>query len=813
MSHNINKLKVALICGGPSPERGISLNSARSVMDHLSGCNIEIVPFYVDTEKNFYKISNSNLYCNTPSDFDFKLSQISSKLEPQSLISQLKDCDISFPVIHGAFGEDGEIQEFFEKNDIAYIGCSSKACSKMFYKNKAAEILKKNNYNTITSKTLKASIGNLQKQINDFWEEHDIKRAVIKPTAGGSSIGVHSVKTKKEAEKYANLLLSENWGDEILIEEFCEGREFTVIIIENDKGEPVPLIPTEIRISYEDNAIFDYRRKYLPTNNTSWYCPPHFTNNQIDEIRKKAKELFILFEMQDFARIDGWILNNGNIVFTDFNPISGMEQNSFIFQQSTRVGITHSNILNMILSNACKRNNIALPKSINVEPIRKNKVNVLFGGKTAERQVSVMSGTNIWLKLRKSEKYIPEPFLLDQSGAVWRLPYTYALNHTVEEIYENCLTAGATIERLKSYAKIIRHDLFLDTRIIDDYKIPEKITFEQFMELSKKQNAFVFLGLHGGEGEDGTIQTKLEANNLYYNGSDSKASELCMDKYITGQAVNKMGEEKIFSCPKRKVSTAELTSITPEKMKDFWGNLTKSMKTETFVIKPVNDGCSAGIIRLNSMNDMRTYINLLKEKATYIPKETFENQNEIIEMSANSNSDFIIESFIKTDRISIKNDEFIYNKNTGWLEFTIGVLEQNGKYHSLSPSITVAEGEILSLEEKFQGGTGINVTPPPENIISKEIVDDLKLAIEKTAKALTIKNYARIDAFFNLNTHEVIIIEANTLPALTPSTVIYHQALAEEIPMNPTQLLETIIELKTGCISLDNENLSYTKIA
>ena len=66
-------MKVSLICGGPSLERGISLNSARSLLDHLQSETIEVVPFYLDYKKNAYAISKAQLYSNTPSDFDFKL--------------------------------------------------------------------------------------------------------------------------------------------------------------------------------------------------------------------------------------------------------------------------------------------------------------------------------------------------------------------------------------------------------------------------------------------------------------------------------------------------------------------------------------------------------------------------------------------------------------------------------------------------------------------------------------------------------------------------------------------------------------------
>ena len=66
--------------------------------------------------------------------------------------------------------------------------------------------------------------------------------------------------------------------------------------------------------------------------------------------------------------------------------------------------------------------------------------------------------------------------------------------------------------------------------------------------------------------------------------------------------------------------------------------------------------------------------------------------------------------------------------------------------------------------------------------------------MQKVAKKLQIQNYARIDLFFNYLTEQIIIIEVNTLPALTPSTVLYHQALAEDPPISPKSLLEKLID-------------------
>ena len=137
----------------------------------------------------------------------------------------------------------------------------------------------------------------------------------------------------------------------------------------------------------------------------------------------------------------------------------------------------------------------------------------------------------------------------------------------------------------------------------------------------------------------------------------------------------------------------------------------------------------------------------------------------------------------------------------GWVEVTIGIIQDGtlhhkGTLHALSPSLTVAEGEVLSVEEKFQGGTGVNMTPPPEQYVKPAVLARVKKSAEKVAEVLNIEGYCRMDAFIQIDTGDLILIEVNTLPALTPSTVLYHQSLAEKKPMYPLELLEKIVENK-----------------
>lgn len=785
-------MKVVVLCGGPSLERGISLNSARSVLDHLSSKEIEVVPIYFNTSRQAYKISPAQLYCNTPSDFDFKLQQSAKPMTDESLVKFLQEADMVFPVIHGQFGEDGTLQAFLEKNKIPFVGSGSETCKLAFDKFTSNQFISQHGFFTLPSTVLKIFHNDHKKIIDNFFREHTITRAVVKPATSGSSIGVFSVSTPEEALQKATYLFSKRMDTRVVIEPFAQGTEFTVIILENRFGLPVALPPTEIETDYTKHQIFDFRKKYLPTRQVIYHCPPRFDDKTIDKIQAQAEQIFALLKMRDFGRFDGWVLPNGQIWFCDFNPISGMEQNSFVFQQSSRVGLTHAGFLQHVLQSACRRQKINFPeiKEPKNKPNKKN-INVLFGGQTSERQVSLMSGTNVWLKLRKSDKYQPQPFLWDTKGNVWRLPYQLALNHTVEEIAENCEKYAAAKRRLKDFEERSRMRLGLfETNNDKEFGEPQKLTLEKFFQDSK----FIFNASHGAFGEDGQLQKMMAENGVKFNGSPEVVSRLCMDKWATAEKLNKNPVKNLSAIPKKLIKTSDLLLLKNDELKKFWQQLKKDLKAKTLIVKPRADGCSTGVVHLFSGEDLQKYQKALLNGTTAIPKKTFRNQTGIIEMPTAMPDDLLFETFIETDILKVKNNRLKHYKKTGWVETTIGVIENNSKLHVFNPSLTIADGEVLSVEEKFQGGTGVNITPPPADLMKPSLVKKVRTTIEELADKIGIKGYARIDAFMNTQTGQLLLIEINSLPALTPSTVLYHQGLAEDPPIFPRELLEKIIK-------------------
>jgi len=790
-SDKMDRIRVALLFGGPSEESGISLNSARSVSDHLHSDKIEILPIYYDSDLVPYLIDRARLYSNTPSDFTFKLAEFATALSEEALIDFLRGCDLAFPAIHGAFGEDGVLQEFLEKVGINFVGAPSKACQSCFDKFIASKTLAEKGH--FTSPVMAIDRGYTSGALNEleeFFKLHKIKRAIVKPSQGGSSVGVSSVHNPQDALRCVEELFLIPHNKRVVIEPFCEGREFTTVILEESPGSPVSLLPVEVEMDYATGDIFDYRRKYLPTRQASYHCPARFDDDTVARIQKQAEELFMLFGMRDFARFDGWLLPDGRVWFFDFNPISGMEQNSFLFIQAARLGLSHRDLLSYVVERAVRRTRDCSLNFDQENNSDKTAVRVVFGGDTAERQVSVMSGTNVWLKLKNSKRFAPEPYFLDLDRKIWKLPYALALNHTAEDIYDACVSAHDTFSRDSRLRQAVLSRLKLES--VGDEQgefLPEKSSLEEFLQ----DKTPVFIGLHGGFGEGGDFQQLLEQSAICFNGSGSKASRLCMDKYLLGDFVSSLNDPNLKSLPKVRLEKAELDLLDVAKVEQLWLKVAGELDSNCLVVKPIGDGCSAGIVALKSADELFSYIQAARSGEPRIPLGTFEQQGGPIEMPSVHPEALLLEPFIETDMIEVKGAQLSVHDRSGWIELTVGVVGRQGAMRSLSPSITVAASFILSVEEKFQGGTGINITPPPEKVLSTRALEQVKSSMAKLANAVELRGYARIDIFVKRETGEVVVIEINTLPGLTPSTVIYHQALAENPPIYPTQFLEKIL--------------------
>jgi D-alanine--D-alanine ligase len=802
-------LNVALLLGGPSEERAISLNSARSVADHLEGDGIVIDPIiYFDAGRRPYAIDRKMLYSNTPSDFDFKLSRIAEPLGHTELAELLRGADVAFPVMHGLFGEDGEVQALLEDLNVPYVGSASEPCRIAYDKYLAHEALREAGIPTVPSvlfssrKPLGVSIEDDRAVVNQA------PSAVLKPAAGGSSLGICVLRQERDG-RGGQLLgaISEacfRYG-RVVVQPFIHGVEFTTVVIDGPQGA-VALLPVEIELHRRTSPeeIFSFRHKYFPSDDCRYHCPPQRPDAIIAAIRQLAENVFNVLHLRDFARIDCWLDEDQRLLVSDVNPISGMEQNSFFFIQAAEVGMTHSDVLRLVLSSACRRTGLQPPFAAwrTADEIRgRARIAVLFGGETAERHVSVLSGTNVWLKLMRSKRFEPVPYLLESPTNVWEVPYSLALRHSVEQIVESCHSANATEDR-RYLAEEVATRLSLEPwqRRVPSV-IPRAVSLDELLGEAK----VVFVALHGGFGEDGTLQDILDRKGVAYNGSGPDASRVCMDKYETSLRLAGREKEGIFTARKLKVAASDERLHAAER---FWPLLLEACGSPKVMVKPIADGCSAGVVPLASATELRVYVDALERGAAQLDGRHFTElaDDQTVDLPHRL-TDLLFEEFVVTDHIEVVDIQgtdgepagldWHIDQDTAWIEVTVGVLGNAGDMQALSPSLTIAKKGVLSVEEKFMGGTGINITPPPSpplGRVAPDAVARTRRLVRRAANVLGVGGYARIDAFMNRHSGDIMVIEVNSLPGLTPSTVFYHQALEEVPALYPRELLEKIID-------------------
>jgi D-alanine-D-alanine ligase len=563
----------------------------------------------------------------------------------------------------------------------------------------------------------------------------------------------------------------------VMVEGFIEGREFSCIVVENENGEGIALPPTEIRKGKE---LFDYRSKYLPGLSRK-ITPIDLPGEKIMTIMHECERLFKALNFDVYARIDGFAANDGKIYLNDPNTTSGMMPSSFFFHQAAEIGLNPSQFLTYIIRTSLNRRAVQAGLNLAYNQLlarldalisdditadkKRTRVAVVLGGYSSERHISVESGRNVYEKLASSEQYVPFPVFLAgnrEHHTLYRIPINLMLKDNADDIREKAehFTVHPVIGEIVKRAEGITKKYAGAGSLM----APEKIDYQQLAQVADE----VFIALHGRPGEDGEIQTRLEKVGLPYNGSGQKSSAITIDKYTTNEILRANG-----------FLVAEHLLVSQEEWCNDRAGVEKKLKERIhfpFIAKPVDDGCSSAVKKIKTIEEFDAFCKLmfrpldadLDPTASAVlhirPKEEFPNKNVIL----------VEELISRRDA-----DHF--------LEVTGGMLtkfNEKGEidYEVFEASEALAEGEVLSLEEKFLAGQGQNITPAryardPE--LRQTISNQVKERLGSAARVLGVTGYCRIDAFvrvYNSGRAEVIFIEVNSLPGMTPATCIFHQA-------------------------------------
>lgn len=293
---------IAVLAGGWSKEREISLESGKNVYNALIDGGVECL---------FFDVKKDNL----------------------ATLWQLK-FDKAFILMHGIGGEDGFIQKQLEQHNIPFTGSSSASSKIAINKAKTKKVWQQNNLTTADFiVSFKNKNNNIQPHFPPPW--------VLKPASEGSSFGISKVDNALDLAK--ELAIAHNYDDEVVIEQYIAGREYTVAIL-NDKTLPI------IEIEHKQ-AIWDYDNKYL-TNTTKYHCPCDLSAHNIKKIRQISQAAFNILGASNWGRVDLILDANDNIFLLEINTIPGMTSHSLVPMAIKADGMSLLDFLNSVLDKA-----------------------------------------------------------------------------------------------------------------------------------------------------------------------------------------------------------------------------------------------------------------------------------------------------------------------------------------------------------------------------------------------------------------------------------------------------------------------------
>ena len=292
--------KIAVLMGGPGEEKDVSLKSGEAIKKALNHNGYDVTSIILDT-----------------------------KLE--KLVKELLSVDLVFLGLHGNIGENGTIQGFLDALGIIYTGSGPLSSAICMDKNISKIIAKNNGIMTPKWKLCNTAI-------------HDAKMnypVIVKPNGQGSTVGLqiaHNESELKPALEYAF-----NYDNSVLVEEYIQGRELTVMLIDG-KAQPV----CEIIPSHE---FYDYECKYT-AGMSKYICPAEIDDNISNYVKKISENLFDLLKCENYSRADFRMDDQNKFWFLEMNTLPGMTDTSLAPISALAAGISFNELIDKIVIHA-----------------------------------------------------------------------------------------------------------------------------------------------------------------------------------------------------------------------------------------------------------------------------------------------------------------------------------------------------------------------------------------------------------------------------------------------------------------------------
>jgi len=323
-------MKIAVLIGGTSPERDVSLDSGKNIGEALRKNGHEVLEFDPG-------LSTKQLI----SDLDISrdgLEFLQNKPGLYSNIFLLKylNIDLVFNGLHGGDGENGVIQILLDSLGIKFTGSGSEACMLAMDKEISKMLLQQAGLPTAKS----IAIRSIREKINLSELNFPL---IVKPADGGSSLGHTILENDLNIRKAVEFAFK--YGKKVLVEEFISGKEIAAGVL---AGEALPLV--HIKPAHD---VYDYECKYTP-GMSSYEVPAKIDQKTTLQIQDYAVEMFRLFGCRDYARIDFLVDEKGRMIILEANTLPGMTETSLFPKAAKEVGYSFEQLIEKIVQEAVK---------------------------------------------------------------------------------------------------------------------------------------------------------------------------------------------------------------------------------------------------------------------------------------------------------------------------------------------------------------------------------------------------------------------------------------------------------------------------
>ncbi len=323
--------RIAVLSGGRSSEREVSIASGRSVAAALAAQGAEVFAIEIGASGRWELAA--------PTSSDSPGTALDGRLPSQAVAASLADVDVVFPVLHGPFGEDGTVQGLLELAGVPYVGAGVTASALAMDKDLFKSVLRDNGIPVTANTTFRS--GDAVSNPYDY-------PVFVKPARLGSSIGIS--KAHDNEEFTAAVALAFRHDEKVLVEEFVDGSEIEIGVLGN--RNPIASIPGEIVV--ERNEWYDYAAKY-DEGEMQLIVPARLPDEQLARAQELAVRAFVAVECEGMARVDMFARRDGEVLVNELNTIPGFTETSVYAKLFEAAGLGYGDLLERLIDLALER--------------------------------------------------------------------------------------------------------------------------------------------------------------------------------------------------------------------------------------------------------------------------------------------------------------------------------------------------------------------------------------------------------------------------------------------------------------------------